>query len=51
MGVVCIVDMMKRDSEIKVLLGCTQAEMRRIQCVHSSGGQSAILIERDFQAQ
>lgn len=27
-GVLCTVDMMKRDSEIKILLGCTEEESR-----------------------
>jgi inorganic pyrophosphatase len=45
-GVVCCVDLAKRDSEIKILLGCSQAEAEVILRTHNDGSQSAILIMR-----
>ena len=29
-GILCTVDLLKRDSEIKILLGCTEEEMHRV---------------------
>jgi inorganic pyrophosphatase len=43
-GIVCTVDSIKLDAEIKLLLGCSRAEADRILQVHNSGPQSAILI-------
>jgi inorganic pyrophosphatase len=43
-GVVCTVDVLKHDAEIKILLGCTLAEMNRIQAMHDSGAQGALLL-------
>lgn len=34
-GVVCTVDLMKKDSEIKVLIGCSEEEMRVIERFHN----------------
>ena len=47
-AVVCTVDMLKRDTEIKLLLGCTPQEMQTILDFHNdnSDWQSAIGIER-----
>jgi inorganic pyrophosphatase len=45
-GVVLTVDTIKRDSEMKLLLGCTPAEAQVILAVHNTGPQSAILVER-----
>lgn len=45
-AVVCCVDRVKRDSEIKLLLGCTDDEMAQILAVHNSGGQAALLVRR-----
>lgn len=45
-AIVCTVDMQKRDSEIKLLVGCTAEEAREIRDFHENGGQSALLIER-----
>jgi len=45
-GVVCSVDLTKKDSEIKILLGCTSAEADAILAVHNSGTQAAILITK-----
>ena len=49
-AVVCCIDRVKHDSEIKLLLGCTDDDMARIMAVHNSGGQSALLVRRDDAA-
>jgi inorganic pyrophosphatase len=43
-GIICTVDVEKRDAEIKVLLGCTEAEMTTLLDFHNRGSQSAMLI-------
>ena len=45
-AVICTVDQVKRDSEIKLLLGCTPQEARIILQVHNDGQQAGLLIER-----
>ena len=45
-AIVCTVDLIKRDSEVKLLLGCTLQEAQIILGVHNTELQSAILIER-----
>ena len=45
-GVVCTVDVRKRDAEIKLLLGCTAAEKHTICNFHQSAVTAAILVER-----
>ena len=45
-GIVCSVDLEKRDVEVKLLLGCTPDEARQVLTIHNSGSQSAMLIER-----
>ena len=47
-AIICAVDLEKRDTEIKLLLGCTAQEAQSILAVHHVGTQSAILIERPF---
>ncbi len=46
-GVVCTVDLSKRDTEMKILLGCTPREQERILSIHnfSGGDQGGILIK------
>ena len=34
-GVICTVDLVKRDSEIKILLGCTEEEIRLVERDHN----------------
>ena len=46
-AVLCTVDLVKRDAEVKILLGCTPDEARQIAAVHSTRAQAAILVERD----
>lgn len=47
-AVVCTVDMVKHDAEIKILLGCTLEEQQTVLAFHNddSDWQSAILIPR-----
>ena len=45
-GVVCCVDAVKGDMEMKLLLGCTEAEMGLVLGIHNDGGQSALLLVR-----
>jgi inorganic pyrophosphatase len=44
---ICSVDLEKRDTEIKILVGCTYQESREILNIHNIGFQSAILLVRD----
>lgn len=46
-AVVCTVDALKRDAEVKILLGCTTGEARIILDVHNGRFQSAVLLERE----
>lgn len=46
MAVVCTIDLMQRNSEIKLLIGCTVEESKQIVALHNSGEQSAILVMR-----
>ncbi len=47
-GVICTVDLLKHDSEIKILLGCTEAEMRTIaQFINNGKHIGGLLIRRD----
>jgi inorganic pyrophosphatase len=45
-GIICTVDLQKRDSETKILLGCTPEETQQILAIHNAGSQAAILIDR-----
>jgi inorganic pyrophosphatase len=46
-ALVCTVDLLKRDVEIKLLLGCTEAEQEMICDFHNNGTQMhAILLKR-----
>ncbi|NEU81080.1 inorganic pyrophosphatase [Nostoc sp. UIC10630] len=45
-AVICSVDLEKRDTEIKILLGCTSEERQTILDIHNTGSQSAILLVR-----
>lgn len=46
-ALICSVDLEKRDTEIKILLGCTSEERRGILNIHNTSSQSAILLVRD----
>lgn len=43
----CTVDMIKKDSEIKLLIGCTEKDIKTIQKVHNGGPMSGIIIRRE----
>lgn len=46
-GIICIVDLMKRDSEIKILIGCTEEEKAIVYETHNETEfMKGILIER-----
>ncbi|WP_138503843.1 inorganic pyrophosphatase [Nostoc sp. PA-18-2419] len=45
-ALICSVDLEKRDTEIKILLGCTSQESQIILNIHNTGSQSAILLVR-----
>lgn len=46
-GVVFTVDLLKRDMEGKILLGCTAEEMQIILAFHNGGPMSALLLIRE----
>lgn len=47
-GVVCTVDLLKRDAEIKLLLGCTQTEMQTIVAfLNDNQGMRCYLLRRE----
>ncbi len=46
-GLIVTVDQFKRDSEIKLLLGCTADEMALALATHRTGQQQALLLRRD----
>lgn len=48
-SVICTVDTMRRDSEIKVLLGCTPDEMQRIAIFVHENGMGCLLIEHPHE--
>ena len=45
-GILATVDLMKRDAEIKLLLGCTEAEISIALETANTGSQAAMLIRR-----
>jgi inorganic pyrophosphatase len=45
-AIVCTIDIKKKDSEIKLLIGCTEAETAIIEKFHNQYYQSGILIRR-----
>ena len=45
-GIICIVDMEKRDSEIKILFSCSEDEIKAIYSVQSQENMSAVLIKQ-----
>jgi inorganic pyrophosphatase len=46
-AVIFCVDLEKRDTEVKLLLGCTPQEAEEILTIHNDGSQAAILIGRE----
>lgn len=45
-AIIASIDLVKRDSEIKILLGCTDEEKKQVLALHNNGSQSAMLVER-----
>jgi inorganic pyrophosphatase len=45
-GVVVTVDLLKRDAEVKALLGCTAEEMETISAFHNCGPMGAVVVVR-----
>jgi inorganic pyrophosphatase len=45
-GIVCTLDLEKRDAEIKILLGCKPEEARRVLSIHNRDAQAGMLVER-----
>ena len=45
-GVVCTVDLARRDSEVKILLGCSDDEIVRIVAFHTIGQMRGLLVRR-----
>jgi inorganic pyrophosphatase len=45
-ALICTLDMVKRDSEMKILIGCTPQEAQVILGVHNGDGQAGVLVER-----
>jgi inorganic pyrophosphatase len=46
-GIVCTLDWVKRDMEVKLLLGCTEAEMQAIAQFFQNNYMACTLIKRD----
>jgi len=46
-AIVCTVDSLKKDTEIKLLLGCTQDEKKVVLQFHHNNYMAAILVERN----
>ena len=50
-AVICTVDLMKRDSEIKILIGCSEEEKRLILVLHNeSEYMKGLMIRREYSA-
>lgn len=48
-AVMCNVDILKKDSEIKLLIACTEAETAKIfKCLNASQYMKSILIKRNY---
>jgi inorganic pyrophosphatase len=49
-GAILTVDVIKADSEVKWLIGCTMAEMNAVLETHRTGWQQAVLIVRNRES-
>lgn len=45
-AVMCIIDLTKKDSEIKILVGCTQEEKEIVYTTHNTPFMKGIIIQR-----
>jgi inorganic pyrophosphatase len=48
-SVILTVDLHKRDAEIKILLGCTDAEIQTILAFHNKNAMRATLVRRPME--
>ena len=46
-GIVCTVDIEKRDAELKLLIGCSEDEIETVLRFHNNQFMSAIVVKRD----
>jgi inorganic pyrophosphatase len=46
-GILCTVDLHKRDAELKLLLGCSEAEMQIVEQFHNAGSFRCMVIRRE----
>jgi inorganic pyrophosphatase len=46
-AIACTVDMVKKDAEIKLIIGCTEAEIESIRVFYDGKYMAAIIIRRD----
>lgn len=45
-AVICTIDLLKRDTELKLLLGCTEAEMSTVSGFLNDGDMRCLLVRR-----
>ena len=45
-AIICTVDLLKADAEIKIILGCTEEEINQIYGYHSTYDQQGLLVRR-----
>jgi inorganic pyrophosphatase len=50
-GAIVTIDLVKRDAEVKLLIGCTKDEMAQALAAHQSGGQAGLLVLRPLEAE
>jgi len=48
-AIICTVDLLKRDAEIKLLIGCTEAEQQTILAFHNGESMRALLVRRNAE--
>ncbi|HWT27366.1 MAG TPA: hypothetical protein VN131_05455 [Mobilitalea sp.] len=46
-AIICTVDLKKRDSEIKILIGCMEEEKEKIYQTHNASSMKGIMIRRE----
>ena len=49
-AVFCTVDLVKADTEIKLVIGCSDTEITKIHPYHNNTGQQGLLIKRDYSS-
>jgi inorganic pyrophosphatase len=48
-GAIVTIDLRKRDAEVKLLVGCTEDQMRVALATHQTDAQAAILVRRPLE--